>query len=156
MGNENAYSVAEIVVALVGGWIVSESKIIVPVLIVLSVLMLIDYVTGMASAWKAGTLNSAKGVAGILKKAGYLAVIFCGASFDFIIAYYVNQIGIATTDTMFFGSLIAVWYCVNEILSILENASEFSTVPEWVRKRVEKIRGEIEPEKEGEMNDKGD
>ena len=49
-------------------------QLLVPVL-VLVVVMLLDYATGMAKAWNAGELSSRVGLRGILKKVGYVATV---------------------------------------------------------------------------------
>lgn len=122
-------------------------------MIILVVLMVLDYASGMVSAWKDGTLNSEKGARGIVKKLGYMIIIGCGMCFDFILSYTCNTLRIAYENRMVFGLIITIWYALNECLSIIENVGEFSNVPTWLSNHIEKIKDKIE---EDENNDKGD
>ena len=134
----------EIIIAILGGWLSAELKAIAPVMIILVALMILDYVSGMVSAWKDGTLNSEKGAKGIVKKLGYLIIIACGMCFDFILTYTCGTIGIAYENRMLFGLIITIWYAVNECLSIIENVGKFSNVPAWLSNHIEKIKDKIE------------
>lgn len=55
-------------------------------LCVLVAVMLIDYVTGMAGAIYTGKLNSRVGVMGIIKKAGYIALVAVGMVVDYLLS----------------------------------------------------------------------
>ena len=92
----------------------------VPV-IVLCAVMVLDYLTGMASAWKSKELSSKKGVNGIIKKIGYLALVCVGMGVDWLISSGLRQIGVEWEHTIFFGVLVTVWLIINELISILEN-----------------------------------
>ena len=61
-------------------------QLLVPVL-VLVVVMLLDYATGMAKAWNAGELSSRVGLRGILKKVGYVATVGVAAVVDWLLRY---------------------------------------------------------------------
>ena len=63
-----------VLTAAVTAFAVYFNAIAVP-LIVLLVMMIIDYISGMSAAWREGTLNSKKGVDGIIKKVGYMALV---------------------------------------------------------------------------------
>ena len=140
----------KILVTVIGGWLVSETKAVLPVMIILVILMLLDYVSRLVSAWKSGTLNSEKGARGIAKKIGYLLIICCGMCFDFIITYSAQHIGIEISNKLLFGLIVTVWYCMNELISIIENVGEFSPVPEWLAKRIENIRDSVDEKGSGD------
>ena len=59
--------------------------LLIPLLVLVAV-MLIDYVTGMAGASYTGKLNSRVGVMGIVKKAGYIALVAVGMVVDYLIS----------------------------------------------------------------------
>ena len=61
-------------------------QLLAPVL-VLVVVMLLDYATGMAKAWNAGELSSRVGLRGILKKVGYVATVGVAAVVDWLLRY---------------------------------------------------------------------
>lgn len=142
----------KILVTVVGGWLAAETKAVLPVMIILFILMILDYVSRLVSAWKSSTLNSEKGARGIAKKIGYLLIICCGMCFDFIITYSAQHIGIEISNKLLFGLIVTVWYCMNELISIIENVGEFSPVPEWLARRIENIKDSV-AEKGSEEND---
>lgn len=149
---EFSKNLIKILVTVVGGWYAAETKAVLPVMIILVILMVLDYISRMVSAWKSGTLNSEKGAKGIAKKIGYLLIICCGMCFDFIITYSVQHIGIEISNKLMFGLIVTIWYCMNELISIIENVGEFSPVPEWLAKRIETVKEQIE-KKEEESDD---
>ena len=65
-------------------------QLLVPVL-VLVVVMLLDYATGMAKAWNAGELSSRVGLRGILKKVGYVATVGVAAVVDWLLRYEIGK-----------------------------------------------------------------
>ena len=67
-------------------------QLLVPVL-VLVVVMLLDYATGMAKAWNAGELSSRVGLRGILKKVGYVATVGVAAVVDWLLRYGAGTLG---------------------------------------------------------------
>lgn len=142
----------KILFTVVGGWLAAETKAVLPAMIILAILMVLDYISRLVSAWKSGTLNSEKGAKGIAKKIGYLLIICCGMCFDFIITYSAQHIGIEVSNNLLFGLIVAIWYCMNELISIIENVGEFSPVPEWLAKRIENIRDSV-AEKGSDEND---
>lgn len=92
-------------------------------LILLLILMLVDYGTGIGAAWMTGTLSSRKSITGILKKVGYLAVIVVGVVCDLLIEYAFATIGQEITVSYAVGMVIMIWLILNECISILENLS---------------------------------
>ena len=45
----------------------------------------------------------------------------------------------------FLGLLVAVWYLLNELLSIIENAGRMgANVPEWLRKYIAVLKDKID------------
>lgn len=134
----------KILFTVVGGWLAAETKAVLPVMIILVILMVLDYISRLVSAWKSGTLNSEKGAKGIAKKIGYLLIICCGMCFDFIITYSVGHIGIEVSNKLLFGLIVTIWYCMNELISIIENVGEFSPVPDWLAKRIETIKDSVD------------
>ena len=142
----------KILVTVIGGWLAAETKAVLPVMVILVILMMLDYASRLVSAWKSGTLNSEKGARGIAKKSGYLLIICCSMCFDFIITYSAQHIGVEVSNKLLFGLIVTIWYCMNELISIIENVGEFSPVPEWLAKRIENIRDSIN-EKGNDEND---
>lgn len=131
-------------VVITTGLAVYFNKIAIPV-IVLIVVMLLDYCTGMAKSWKAGTLSSKIGILGILKKLGYLAVVAVGAVVDWILQSAFVEAGIDLKISFTCGMIITIWLIVNELISILENLSEIGVpLPKFITTITAKLKSVTE------------
>ncbi|MBS4932956.1 MAG: phage holin family protein [Clostridiales bacterium] len=139
-------------------WISSKMGILFPVLGVLFLLMVLDYITGMMAS-KTESLeypddpsygwSSKKGLKGIIKKVGYLCIIAVAMVIDFIILKVAYQIGIEVHGKAYFGILVTVWYILNEMLSIIENTGRMgANVPEWLSKNIAILKGKIDSNSE--------
>lgn len=107
--------------------------------------MLIDYITGMAGASCTGQLNSRVGVRGIVKKAGYLALVVVGMVVDYLIASALVSIGIDLQINYCFGMIITVWLIINELISILENLGEMNIpLPGFLIKMIKSLKSKVE------------
>lgn len=110
-------------------------------LILLMILMLLDYGTGIGAAWMTGTLSSRKSIMGILKKVGYLAVIVVGVVCDFLIEYALSAIGQQIAVSYAVGLVIMIWLILNECISILENLSTMGVpFPSFLRGIVKRLK----------------
>ena len=95
--------------------------------------------------------SSKRGKQGIIKKVGYLCVIAAAMVVDYIILHVAAQTGIQVSLKAFFGLLVAVWYILNELLSITENAGRMgANVPTWLSKYVAVLKNKIDSQGEGE------
>ena len=92
-------------------------------IVVLLITMIIDYLTGMISAWHKAELSSKKGVFGIVKRVSYLGLVCVGmgGGIDWFIYSGLYSVGIDLGYTIFFGLLVTIWLIINELISILEN-----------------------------------
>lgn len=119
----------------------------------LLVLMVIDYVSGMAASaveaidhpddnqygW-----SSKKGAKGIAKKVAYLCVIAVSMVIDYIVIRTSDVLGVALPNTML-SLLVSVWYLLNEALSIIENAGRIGApVPNWLMKYIAALKDKID------------
>lgn len=77
----------------------------------LIIFIVLDYITGVCKGIYRKELNSKKGLKGIIKKIGYLFIIFLASLFDKITN---NTDGTIRTITIYF-------FISNEAISILEN-----------------------------------
>lgn len=128
------------------------NALLIPI-IVLIVVMVIDYISGMTSAKRTGELSSRLGVMGILKKVGYLALVAVGMVVDYLISSALIHVGIHIQINYCFAMIIIIWLIVNELISILENLGELGVpIPEFLRKSIKKIKDGVE-NKAGEDDD---
>lgn len=149
-----------VLTAAVTAFAVYFNAIAVP-LIVLLVMMIIDYISGMSAAWREGTLNSKKGVDGIIKKVGYMALVAVAMGVDYLIFSGFTAVNVSVGFEMLFGILVAVWLIINEMISILENLSRLGVpIPKFLTKAVKKLKitaeasGEKITESEEKENDR--
>ena len=75
----------------------------------------------VAAAWKQSELSSKRGIIGIVKKIGYLALVCVGMLVDWLIYCGLQAVNVNIGYTFFFGVLVTIWLIINELISILEN-----------------------------------
>lgn len=142
-------NIAKFSVATIVGILSAYFGVVSIPLILLFILILIDYGTGIAVAWLNGTLSSRKSISGILKKVGYLAVIVVGVTCDFLIEYALAAIGQQISITYAVGLVIIIWLILNECISILENLSMMGVpFPGFLKGIVKRLK--VVTEKAGE------
>lgn len=151
---DKLYMAFQWAVTAIAAWISAKLGILFPILGVLLILMIIDYLTGMAASKveaidhpgdSAYGWSSKKGAKGILKKVAYICVIAGAMVLDYIITVLGGQLGIDIHVKAFFGLLVAIWYILNELLSIVENAGRMGAgVPEWMSKYIAVLKGKID------------
>lgn len=100
----------------------------------LLVFMVVDYVTGIAAAFREKKLNSETGFSGILRKGVMLLLVAMGNVLD-------TQVLGGGSST--FRSAVIGFYLANEGLSILENAGRLGVKwPKVLAKALEQLRHE--------------
>lgn len=140
--------------AFVGAWFSDRLGILFPVMCILITMMVVDYITGMLAS-KVEAIDhlgddrfgwtSKKGAKGIIKKVGYLCVIAVAMVVDYIIIMISKDLGFNMPVSAFFGLLVAVWYILNELLSIIENAGRMgANVPDWLCTYIAVLKNKID------------
>ena len=121
-------------------------------IIILIVAMIIDYVTGMLSAWLNSELSSKKGIKGIVKKVSYLALVAVAMIVDWLIFQGLQQINVDLHYSVFFAVLVAVWLIINELISVLENLAKMGVpIPNFLKKLIDRLKNTVD---ESEREDK--
>ena len=137
MGNKSIQVIISAALATLASYL---GALAVPI-IVLMVMMLIDYLTGMSAAWINNELSSKVGAKGILKKIGYMALIVVAAGVDYLIWSGVAAVQVNVGYQMWFGLLVAVWLIINEMISILENLRRMDVpLPNFLVRVLSKIK----------------
>jgi len=120
-------------------------KELVAPMMVLLIVMLLDYVSGISAAWVTGQLSSRIGIVGIVKKISYLLIVAVGMALDYLIGVIGGSFGIEMEHVFFVGLLVIVWLIINECISILENADEMKLpVPAFIGKILQKLKRHAE------------
>lgn len=108
---------------------------------VLALVMVADYLSGMARAWIKNELSSKVGVIGLVKKVCYLFGIAVAVVADWVIQTAAGQAGIELQSVYVFGLLVTIWLILNECISILENISEIGVpLPPFLMALVNKLK----------------
>ena len=92
----------------IGGFLFGKWDL--PLQILLAAIVL-DYIAGMLKAFYLGEVSSKKGYKGLIKKVGILFVIAVSNLTDLILGLTI------------FRSAICMFFCMNELISVLENLS---------------------------------
>lgn len=135
-----------IVTTLLGGWDKA--------LEILLIIMALDYLTGVASAFKTKTVSSSVGFNGLIKKASIFIIVILAAQID----------RVTGNATSLFRNCTAFFFVANDALSILENVGEMGVkLPGFLKNALVKLRdandtppeigGGTDPKNE---NDEGD
>jgi toxin secretion/phage lysis holin len=165
MKTENIYTGSKAGIAAIGAFLSERLGILYPVLMLLTVLMIADFISGMAASKKESLehpedkskgWSSKRGVQGIFKKIGYALAIAVAMSVDWLIFNVTGNMGIKIPTSTFFGLLTVIWFIINELLSILENAGRLGTpLPDFLKKAIAVLKTGVE--KQGNaIVDKGD
>lgn len=118
--------------------------LLIPVLVLIAV-MVIDYATGMTSAYKNGQIESKVGLLGILKKVSYLVLVAVGGVVDYLICSGLATAGFDFGVTYCCGLIVCVWLIINELISILENLSELGTpIPKFLVNIVHRLKDSVD------------
>ena len=134
-----------ILLAGVLGALAAYFNVLLVPLAVLAAVMLTDYVTGMLRAAKTGKLSSRTGVAGILKKAGYIALVAVGVTVDYLLSHALSTVGIHLEINYCFGVMLTVWLIINELISILENLGALHIpLPQFLTQTIQALKDRVE------------
>lgn len=119
-----AYFIA-FLIWLIGGWDTLAK--------VLFGLMFLDYLTGLIVGYKMQNLNSKRAFKGLRKKL-LILIILCGASLMHKLV-----------PDLAFRTLVGMFYCATELLSIVENVAKVGVpIPNKLKKALEQLREEKE------------
>ncbi|WP_307894076.1 phage holin family protein [Bacillus swezeyi] len=112
---------------LFGGWSV--------LLTILSVLVIIDYFSGLAAAAVNGEVKSRVGMIGIARKVFIFVMVGVARMVDLLFAENNIEIGFLVM------TVTIVFYCINELISITENVGKMGVyVPEPITKAIEILK----------------
>ncbi len=128
------------ITAAVAGAAAYFQELALPV-VVLFLVMVVDYISGMVEAWINGTLSSRVGVVGIVKKVAYLLAVVVAIVADWAVQTAAGQLGVDFGGFFYFGLLVTIWLVLNECISILENISEIGVpLPAFLVTLIQKLK----------------
>lgn len=128
------------ITAAVAGAAAYFRELALPV-VVLFLVMVVDYVSGMVRSWARGELCSRVGVLGIVKKVAYLLAVVVAIVADWVVQTAAGQLGVDFGGFFYFGLLVTIWLVLNECISILENISEIGVpLPAFLVALIQKLK----------------
>ena len=134
-------NIIQATVSVALGALAAYFNVLLVPLTILIVVMIIDYATGMTSAWKSGELESKTGLIGILKKVSYLVLVAVGGVVDYLISAGLAAANVEISITYCCGLIVCVWLIINELISILENLAELGTpIPDFLVNVVHRLK----------------
>lgn len=148
------------VVAMLSAIVSFVSESITPLFIILVMLMVIDYLSGLSAGALEGALSSKAGFKGIIKKASYIVLVVVCILADYSIVYLGANVGINISLNGIFTLIITCWLIGVELLSIIENLGRLGApVPEFLKNAFKQFKDAAEKageeaivKKEGESN----
>jgi len=141
--DNKAYTVKGIL-SVAMAWLTSQFGILGPLLLVLIVSLIADYITGIVRAGMRGEISSKKGLQGIVKKLLYMVAVGVGVGIDWLLYYLASSLGITLPIQTFFGALVCIWLILNEWVSMLENVSDYVKLPSFLTKVLDKVKSTVE------------
>lgn len=118
-------------------------------LIILIIVMIADYISGMIKAYIKGELSSKVGKIGILRKLSYFLVIITAAVCDWLIYKGLRLVNVEIQLSYYLGVLVTVWLIINELISILENLGAVGVpLPGFLQKLIKRLKQTVDKEEE--------
>lgn len=140
-------------IAAISAFVLAKFGALAPFFWIILGAMVLDYGTGMAAAWTTSTLNSRRGIVGIIKKVGYVVLIAVALMLDWAIRQAGGVFGFSIPEAGFIVLLVMAWLLINEVISILENLGEIGLdYPDWLLGLLKRLKQTVD--KQGEQLDK--
>ena len=120
-----------------GGMIATYFKAYIPLMVIVFIAVIFDFITGLVAAIYTGEgLNSKKARKGALKKATMFLALGFGIFLDYLIPYAAVQIGFTVNAKLMFSSVIAFYIAFTECVSVCENIYRCNpdAFPKWITK----------------------
>ena len=150
----NLYLAGQGAASAILAWLSLRLGVLFLPLAILMILMVVDYISGMLASKKeaiehpddpAYGWSSRKGILGILKKVGYMVIIAAAVCLDQIILRSLSGAGVELPTEAVFGLIVTVWFVLNELLSVIENAGRMGApVPPWLCRYIAILKGKID------------
>lgn len=151
---DKKYIIEKFILGVTGAWFMDRLGLLFPVVLLLTLLMITDYISGMLASKKEALdhpnnknygWNSKKSLIGIYKKAGYIFIILVAVSTDYILYKLSIEIGLQFNQKTMFGLLVSIWLIINELISILENAGRMGAkLPEFLKRVLAELQSSID------------
>lgn len=153
MKREHFYLIQGFISAIIA-WLSDKLGILFWMLGIFALMMIVDQFSGMLASKKEALDNpndptlgwsSKKWNSGIYKKCGYIFVVGVAITIDYVILRTAAYIGLTLSTKTIFGLLTIVWFILNELLSILENAGRLGApLPDFLKDVLVVMKNKVE------------
>lgn len=126
---EKHFNAISIVSSIIGGWSAWLLGGWDVLLWTLTAFVVLDYLTGLAKAWKLKELSSEVGFEGLVKKVMIFTLV--------IMANFLQQL---INESVPLREIVILFFISNEGISLLENAAMFVKIPDELRNVLIQIR----------------
>ncbi len=123
-----------------------------PLIFVLILFEVFDYITGLISALEHGGVSSKEALKGAIKKVSYFFLVGLAFGLDYMIHQMGIEFGIYYEWKAIFGILSVCYLISTEGISILENLQEIGVNIPFLSKILQTVRQKIEKEAESKTN----
>lgn len=112
-----------------------------------------DIITGWLKGWHTGSLDSAKNFRGYVRKATIIVLAIVGIMLELTVAVAlmflqmdnINILGLNMVDIPLIATVMLVWLCLGEILSIAENMSGMGVrMPKFMEDGIKRINNNVD------------
>lgn len=112
-----------------------------------------DIITGWLKGWHTGNLDSAKNFRGYIRKATIIVLAIVGIMLELTVAVAlmflqmdnINILGLNMADIPLIATVMLVWLCLGEILSIAENMSGMGVrMPKFMEDGIKRINNNVD------------
>ncbi len=148
----------KVILVITGTWISERLCLLMPILGLLVLFMILDYISGILASKKEALehpnskkygLSSKKSILGIYKKIGYVLTIFIAICIDYLIYKFADEIGLQYNTGTTFGLLVTIWFLINEMISILENSGRMGVeLPDFLKDVLSDLKKGVEDKEE--------
>lgn len=140
--------------AAVGTIITYMANAFTPLIFILVVFMVSDYITGVIAAHMNEGISSGEAYKGAIKKFSYAFMVLMAFCFDFVIHQLTTDLGINFNYPAVFGVLSICWLISTDGISILENLLEIGVdVPKFLISGLKIFKGKVEKTGENKMGE---
>ena len=138
---------AKYILAMIGGALITYFGQYLLLYALVGVAVLMDLISGMAAAVIEGQgLSSKTARAGFVKKLMLLFAVGFGTFLDVLLPWCAELVGMEIQSTLLFGTVICVYICIGESISIMENIyrSTGKRLPKWIAKLLQITKEKLE------------
>ncbi len=140
-------------VATLGTIITYMTNAFSPLMVILILFAMVDYITGMISANLNEGWSSKEAYRGVIKKFSYFFMVMLAFGFDFAIDELTRKFGFNLSFPAVFGVLTVCWLISTDGISILENLVEIGLpVPNFLINGLKVFRDKVEERSSEKQN----